>query len=314
MPRAPATTTCGSLNEPSPCLQGRFSHLNRRLIEVVRHCGDVRFPDITIRPVICHIIGPDRREATGPHRHPFTELTWVEHSGVDYRRQEQPVRVAPGMFFFMPAMRMHAWQVRDAGSIMHGFMVSVQTTAGAPSQYLETLAAVIGYRFAASPELLAAFQFMERHAQDPGAGAAAIAAGYMRAVLGLAFQELGRLHTNSSPTAPPPALSASEQAFLRARDHLLTHLHQDTPLPEVAALAGITPRHLNRLFVERLGVPAGAFQQRMRIDRARHLLQDPGATVKSVAYDCGFTDPAYFSRAFRRQIGQSPAAYARSLA
>ncbi len=59
-------------------------------------------------------------------------------------------------------------------------------------------------------------------------------------------------------------------------------------------------------------MPAGIFLRQLRIDRARHLLNEAGATVKSVAYDCGFKDPAYFARAFRRQIGRSPAAYARS--
>ena len=29
-------------------------------------------------------------------------------------------------------------------------------------------------------------------------------------------------------------------------------------------------------------------------------------SIKEIAYDCGFTDPLYFSKAFKRQYGNSP--------
>lgn len=311
--RSSAAATCGSMSEPSPTLQGRYAVLNRRLTEVIRHCGEVRLPNVAVRPELCHVIEPGRGALTAPHRHPFTELTWIEGAGMDYRRSLRRVRVNPGMVFLMPAMAMHAWEARGAGSILHGFMVAVRVMPGTPSHYLEELAAGIGYRFRAGHELLAALRAMERHAVSPAPGSAAIAAGYMRAVLGLAFQRLGRLRAGAAPPAPAPGLSASEQAFLRARDYLLARLHQDPPLPDVARVAGTTTRHLNRLFVARLGMPAGAFMRRVRIDRARHMLHEPGARVKAVARDCGFCDPAYFARAFRLQVGMAPSAYARSL-
>jgi AraC family transcriptional activator of pobA len=33
--------------------------------------------------------------------------------------------------------------------------------------------------------------------------------------------------------------------------------------------------------------------------------------VEDIAYDCGFNDPAYFSRFFRQATGSSPAAWRR---
>ncbi len=72
--------------------------------------------------------------------------------------------------------------------------------------------------------------------------------------------------------------SPADLAFLRARDNILSHLHHDLSLPQIAGVAGITPRHLNRLFVARLGMPAGEFTLRTRIDRARHLLHERDAT------------------------------------
>ncbi len=231
-----------------------------------------------------------------------------------YQQGRQRIRVAPGMLFFMPAMMRHAWEVRHDGSRLHGFMVSVQAGSGGPSLCLEAAAAVVGYRLETTHELRSALRAMERHALDSAPGSVVVAAGYMRAALGLVLQASGLLHA-ASPSGGGVSLAATgDQAFLKGRDYLVTHLHRDTPLSEVAAAAGVTTRHLNRLFVQHLGVPAGAFQRRTRIDRARHLLHEPGVTVKAVAYDCGFADPACFARAFRRQVGLSPAAYVRSQA
>ena len=46
-----------------------------------------------------------------------------------------------------------------------------------------------------------------------------------------------------------------------------------------------------------------------RLDRASDVLSDSQAAGKSVgeiAFQCGFLDPGYFSRAFRKRFGRSP--------
>lgn len=44
----------------------------------------------------------------------------------------------------------------------------------------------------------------------------------------------------------------------------------------------------------------------MRIDMARRLLGDGNLTVAEVAYKCGFSDPKYFSRCFKKLTGMKP--------
>jgi transcriptional regulator GlxA family with amidase domain len=40
-----------------------------------------------------------------------------------------------------------------------------------------------------------------------------------------------------------------------------------------------------------------------RLNRAKELLLDSGLPVKTIAYQCGFTDANYFSRLFRKETG-----------
>ena len=47
-----------------------------------------------------------------------------------------------------------------------------------------------------------------------------------------------------------------------------------------------------------------------RIRHAKMLLSQPGAHVSDVAYRCGFSDPKYFSRCFKKLVGIVPKDYA----
>jgi AraC-like DNA-binding protein len=43
-----------------------------------------------------------------------------------------------------------------------------------------------------------------------------------------------------------------------------------------------------------------------RLQHAKHLITNLGKTVSEAAFECGFEDRSHFSRAFRKQFGESP--------
>ena len=53
----------------------------------------------------------------------------------------------------------------------------------------------------------------------------------------------------------------------------------------------------------------GDFLREARLKRACQMLRSSDATVAEVAYNCGFSDPKYFSRCFKQSIGMSPTEY-----
>lgn len=85
--------------------------------------------------------------------------------------------------------------------------------------------------------------------------------------------------------------------------------HQRMSLPELAAMAGYSPQHLNRRFRRALGVTPRQYLTRLRMDAAAAMLIESDRPVKDVAAAVGFDDPYYFSRAFRQQFGSSPAQF-----
>lgn len=50
-----------------------------------------------------------------------------------------------------------------------------------------------------------------------------------------------------------------------------------------------------------------------RLKEARRMLAETDETVKGIAYDCGFSNPKYFSTSFKKKYGVSPAAFRKSL-
>lgn len=87
------------------------------------------------------------------------------------------------------------------------------------------------------------------------------------------------------------------------------NLERNIGVEEMAAAAGMSRYHFSRKFAGELGVPPGEYLINERLQRALRLLQSRRNTVKTVAHACGFTDPNYFSRAFRKRYGLSPVEY-----
>ncbi|WP_280249902.1 helix-turn-helix domain-containing protein [Nocardia abscessus] len=79
----------------------------------------------------------------------------------------------------------------------------------------------------------------------------------------------------------------------------------------IAAAHHISLRTLQQLFAADETTPA-AWIRRHRLERCRRDLADPhlrGRPIHSIAARWGFTDPAHFSRVFRRAFGASPSDY-----
>jgi AraC-like DNA-binding protein len=51
---------------------------------------------------------------------------------------------------------------------------------------------------------------------------------------------------------------------------------------------------------------ANEFIRSIRLQQARILLEKGSLNVSEVAYQVGFNDPAYFTRAFKKQYGFAP--------
>ncbi|MDZ5443292.1 GlxA family transcriptional regulator [Micromonospora sp. 4G57] len=80
-------------------------------------------------------------------------------------------------------------------------------------------------------------------------------------------------------------------------------------LAGLAALAGVSARHLGRLFRSELGITPGVYLDRVRVEAAQDLLERGDDTLDVVARRVGFGSPETMRRAFLRERGVTPGAY-----
>ncbi len=81
-------------------------------------------------------------------------------------------------------------------------------------------------------------------------------------------------------------------------------------LPEVARRIGASERALQRAFAEHGGLPFSDELRSRRLEVAARLLQGTDMPVGAIARRVGYGDHAPFTKAFHRQHGMSPRAYA----
>jgi AraC-like DNA-binding protein len=97
----------------------------------------------------------------------------------------------------------------------------------------------------------------------------------------------------------------------RVRELLDARLPDGLRLDEAAAVFGVHPTHVVRAFTRRHGLPPHRYLTGRRIDLARRLLLG-GMPAADVAGAAGFADQSHLTRHFRRMLGTTPVAYARS--
>ncbi len=116
--------------------------------------------------------------------------------------------------------------------------------------------------------------------------------------------------------AATDARSAAREAQSRAyavtedfKSLVRQHAGENNPMSFYAAHLCITPNHLNKCVREATGAPASVLLAQMRTLEAKVLLRHTTLSVAEIAYKLGFSDPSYFSRAFRAGTGLAPGAY-----
>ena len=82
----------------------------------------------------------------------------------------------------------------------------------------------------------------------------------------------------------------------------------------IAALIKCSADYLSHAFHVETGMRLTEYINQQRTDMAKGLLESTRLSVKEIAWACGYSDPGYFTRVFRKRMGTSPRTYRRKSA
>ena len=84
---------------------------------------------------------------------------------------------------------------------------------------------------------------------------------------------------------------------------------KDLSLKKIADRFSYSEKHVSYLFTQNLGVGFSKFLNGIRIQRSAELLGQGIGTITEISVACGFSDPLYFSKLFKKNLGVSPSDY-----
>ncbi|WCR15717.1 helix-turn-helix domain-containing protein (plasmid) [Paracoccus seriniphilus] len=85
-----------------------------------------------------------------------------------------------------------------------------------------------------------------------------------------------------------------------------SHLSSPFTIKDLAEQVNITPSGLLAAFNRHAGIGPMEVWRNMRLSHSRWLLLNTNRTITQIAYECGFSDCAHFSRWFQKKYGTSP--------
>jgi len=95
----------------------------------------------------------------------------------------------------------------------------------------------------------------------------------------------------------------------KALDYLRNNYQEEIMVTKLAAVAGLSPRQLQRKFKATFGLSPQQFLIRTRLLAGCRRLSRTEQGIGEIAFACGFGDQGTFARQFRRHIGMTPTQY-----
>jgi len=99
----------------------------------------------------------------------------------------------------------------------------------------------------------------------------------------------------------------------RVIDYINLNIDGDLNLERMSEIASFSKYHFHRIFAEIVGETLGDFIKRIRLEKSiNNLRMKSSASITEIAYSCGFSSSAHFSRAFRDAYGLTPSEFRNS--
>lgn len=93
----------------------------------------------------------------------------------------------------------------------------------------------------------------------------------------------------------------------------LNYQDSELSLKQISAHFGYNKNYIASEFKKSANISVGKYIMSIRIQNACALADSDISCIKDIAYLCGFSDPLYFSKAFKKYVGQSPKEFIKNI-
>lgn len=228
------------------------------------------------------------------HWHEGVELLFCLEGCVQFLLDGTVCSIQPGQILVINSGKIHIGRSLEPTSRYYCLILNraFLESHGLPVDGAETEPVV------SDPEMLAVY---ERIAQEMEERQNC----YKSVVLGLSVQ-LYALLLRGHRLPERGAVSQRPQAVKVCIRYLRDHFAEDTAIEDACQCAGVSRYTICRLFKSYVGLTPVNFLNALRCDEARALIASGECNVSEAAHRVGVENLSYFSRLYRRHIGQLP--------
>lgn len=97
-----------------------------------------------------------------------------------------------------------------------------------------------------------------------------------------------------------------ESTYLEHNHFINEFYNQKIPQEKIERELNLSYKYLSALFKEKTGKTIKQYQLSLRIKKAVELLCETNMPIVEISRQTGFYDEFYFSRIFKREMGESP--------
>lgn len=212
--------------------------------------------------------------------------------GVDYRIEGRRHRLTAGTQFFVPAWCRREWTAarRLGGCELVWCEFSSDPVMVPPLMCWREVGCV--------KEEAAAFERMRETIAAPGRAEMLRKEGELKACL-------ARFWINAHvERAGDERAGEMHPEVARTKAWLERHYAESDALERFYGTLALSPNHFRLLYKRHTGETVQETLARLRLRRARYLVQETNRPLKQIALETGFADPLYFSACYRRFWGR----------
>lgn len=101
-----------------------------------------------------------------------------------------------------------------------------------------------------------------------------------------------------------------ENLFEMLVDYVNTHYRDPgLSLKKLATIFSYTEKYVSHLFKQKKGIGFNRYLNDLRLRYAHELISTGTCSVSEIAAHCGYSDPLYFSKLFKKKVGTTPTEY-----
>ncbi|WPJ97659.1 PocR ligand-binding domain-containing protein [Coraliomargarita algicola] len=119
-------------------------------------------------------------------------------------------------------------------------------------------------------------------------------------------EHLATISNSIEPEQSIAAADPEDQVVSRAKKYISERFNERISLDEAAQAVNASTRHFCKVFKQATGITFTDYLARTRVEKAKHLLQNPHLRVSEIAFETGFDSISQFNRSFKRITGMSP--------